>query len=443
LVRRVAIPSRVAVPGLVLLIAAGLRLWGLGTPSQPYGDESYYVFDAAAYLGGGTMDPIGDEPPAVRIADEATWVHPPLGKWIIALLGIGPIGQRSIGWRLPAALFGIAGVGLLYLLALHLWRSVWWAGFAAFLLSLDGLHIVQSRIAMLDIFLTTFVTAAVLFLVLDRKRMEALQSSGRWRRIDRLFGSPFRMWAGVSLGCAVATKWSGAFALPFAAGLCAIWAFTRDRRDDRSAIATLSTLVASFVLVPSAIYLLSYGAFFHQHGFAVHDFLTLQSDMLRYQEAHKAIQPENSLPWTWPLLLHPVRYLDLTRAGAPSVVVALGNPVLWWGFLLLLPLALVQVVRKPSWRDAVVFGGYAAMYLPWFAVGRTQFIWYMLPAVPFMCLIVTATIRRLPPSARKKSAIVFASGAVLIGSLFFPIWTGWRVPGSWIRALGWLPGWPL
>ncbi len=113
------------------------------------------------------------DPPAVRIADEATWVHPPLGKWIIALLGIGPIGQRSIGWRLPSAVFGIAGVALLYLLALHLWRSVWWAGFSALLLALDGLHIVQSRMAMLDIFLTTFITAAVLFLVLDRERMES------------------------------------------------------------------------------------------------------------------------------------------------------------------------------------------------------------------------------------------------------------------------------
>ena len=213
-----SIPSSVAVPVIVLAIAAGLRLWGLASPDQPYGDESYYVFDAAAYLGGGIVDPIGADPPAVRIADEGTWVHPPLGKWIIALLGVGPIGQRSIGWRFPSALFGIAGVGLLYLLALRLWRSVWWAGLAALLLALDGLHIVQSRMAMLDIFLTTFVTAAVLFLVLDRERMESHRSAGRWPWIERLFGSPYRLWAGVFLGCAIATKWSGAFALAVRGG---------------------------------------------------------------------------------------------------------------------------------------------------------------------------------------------------------------------------------
>jgi dolichyl-phosphate-mannose-protein mannosyltransferase len=437
------IPSRIAVPAVVLAIAAGLRLWGLGAPGQPYGDESYYVFDAAAYLGGGIVDPIGDNPPAVRIADEGTWVHPPLGKWIIALLGVGPIGQRSIGWRFPSAMFGVAGVALLYLLALRLWRSVWWAGLAALLLALDGLHIVQSRMAMLDVFVTTFVTAAVLFLVVDRERMGTHSSSDRWRRLDRVFGSPFRLLAGILLGCAIATKWSGAFALLFAVALCAIWAFTGDRRSDRSITATLSTFVASFVLVPSVIYLLSYGAFFYQHGFAVRDFLTLQSAMLRYQQGHVAIQPENSLPWTWPLLLHPVQYLDELRGGASSVVVALGNPVLWWGFLLLLPVALVQIVRRPEWPDAVVFGGYAAMFLPWFAVGRTQFIWYMLPAVPFMCLAVVATFRRMPPSAGRTSAIVFAGGAFLVAVLFIPVWTGWPVSSSWIRALRWLPDWPL
>jgi hypothetical protein len=70
------------------------------------------------------------------------------------------------------------------------------------------------------------------------------------------------------------------------------------------------------------------------------------------------------------------------------------------------------------------------MFLPWFAVGPTQLIWYMLPAVPFICLVATATIRRLPPNARTKSAILFAAGTLPTGLLFLPMWTGWRVPGS-------------
>jgi len=412
------------------------------SPPTLYWDEQYYVFDAEVYLGGAIGQPI-EGAPAVKIADEGTWVHPPGGKWIMALLGVGPLGNRPIGWRLPSALFGIAGVGLLYLLALRLWGSVWWAGLASLLLALDGLHIVQSRIAMLDIFVTTFITAGVLCLVLDRERMRAAIRTERWPWIDRWFGTPYRLLAGMCLGAAVATKWSGMFALGLAAVLCVVWLFTSPSRGGRSTMATMATVVACFVVVPLCVYLISYGAFFYQHGFAVHDFWTLQMRMLSYHRHHLKVQPENSAPWTWPLLLHPIQYFALTEGPSTSRIVALGNPVLWWGFVLTLPIAVVQIVRRPMWQDAVAFGGFAALYLPWFAVGRSQFLFYMLPAVPFMCLGVVATLRRLPTRIAVIAGGVLASASLLVAIAFAPVWTGWWVPSDWIQALAWLPDWPF
>ena len=435
--------GRVAVPVLVLIVAAGVRLWGLATPTKMYWDEQYYVFDAEVYLGGGIGQPIPGAP-AVKIADEGTWVHPPLGKWIIALLGVGPIGDRSIGWRMPSAIFGIAGVGLLYALALQLWGSVWWAGMSALLLALDGLHVVQSRIAMLDIFLTTFITAGMLLLVLDRHRMDRQgppEPPTRW--VDRVFGSPFRLGAGAALGAAVATKWSGAFALAFAATLCAAWLFTGDRRAGRSRSAAVGTIVASFVLMPLLVYLISYGSFFYQHGFAIHDFMTLQTAMLRYQQHHTHLQPQNSLPWTWPFLLHPIQYFALVRGEQASRIVALGNPILWWGFLGLLPIALYTVLRHPRWEDVIALGGYSAMYLPWLLVSRTQFIYYMLPAVPFMCLCVPTLLRRLPERIGRAAGIAFAAGAAVAAAAYLPAWTGWTISTQWIDRLRLLPHWPL
>jgi dolichyl-phosphate-mannose--protein O-mannosyl transferase len=320
---------------------------------------------------------------------------------------------------------------------------VWWAGLASLLLALDGLHVVQSRIAMLDIFLTTFITAGILFLVLDRERMDARMAVNRWPKIDRLFGSPYRLWAGAFLGAAVATKWSGVFALLLATGLCTIWLFTGDRLGDRLAIGTVGTLLSAFALVPLSVYAISYGAFFFQHGFAIHDFVTLQLRMLHYQQNHLKVQPENSAPWTWPILLHPIQYFSLARGSSSSKIVALGNPAFWWGFVLLLPMALIQVVRRPTWQDAVAFGGFAAMFLPWFAIGRSQFLFYMMPVVPFMALCAVATLRRLPSRSAKTSAIVFATAAIVAAAAFAPVWTGWWVPGPWIHALGWLPDWPL
>ena len=431
---------RIWVPALIFLLAAGVRLWSLSYPPTPYWDEQYYVFDASVYLGGGIGQPVGT-PPAVKIADEGTWVHPPAGKWMIALLGVGPFGNRPLGWRVPSAVFGIAGVVLLYYLALELWASVWWAGLSALLLSTDGLHIVQSRISMLDIFLSTFITAGMFLLVLDRRHMP--EPGGRrtpaW--VTRFFGSWYRLGAGAAFGAAVATKWSGAFALTLGAILGAVWALRGAGAAGRTRWATVGTIAASFALAPLLVYLISYGAFFYQHGFAVRDFLTLQFRMLQYQQTHLKVQPQNSDPWTWPILLHPIQYTSLTRGTSTSRIVALGNPALWWGFIVLLPLALVQIVRRRAWQDAVAFGGYAAMFLPWFFVGRSQFIFYMLPAVPFMALGVAATLRRFPARWVMPSTVLFAGAAVACAAAFAPVWTGWWVSNSWSRALGWLPGW--
>ena len=205
----------------------------------------------------------------------------------------------------------------------------------------------------------------------------------------------------------------------------------------------LATLACCFAVIPAVVYAISYSAFFVQHGFAIRDFITLQSEMLHYQEGHSIIQPENSAAWSWPLLLHPVRYLNEVVDGSRSVIVALGNPALWWGSLVLLPVGLVQAARRPSWQHAIIFGGFAAMWLPWFLVGRTQFIWYMLPAVPFMCLIVASTLRGMP--ANKGGAVAMALGALtaVIATLFIPVWIGSSVSGRWIGWLHWLPGWPI
>ena len=432
---------RLALPCLILLAAAVLRLWSLPSPPSLYWDEQYYVFDAEVYLHGGFGQPVGNPPP-VKIDDEGTWIHPPMGKWIIALFGVGPLGLHAFGWRLPSALFGIAGVALLYLLALRLWGSPGWAGFAAVLLAFDGLHIVQSRLAMLDIFLSTFIIAGFLFLVLDRERLGRAAAT-RWPRTTRVFGSPWRLWAGVAFGAAVATKWSGFYALALAVLLCAAWSLRRDGPRDRSRAREVATIVLSLAVVPLLVYLVSYGAFFSQHGFAVHDFVTLQIRMLQYQEHHLKVQPENSRPWTWPLLLHPIQYFADARGSSVSEIVALGNPVLWWGFLLSLPVAAFTALRRPRWQEAVAFGGYVAMFLPWLLVSRSQFIFYMLPAVPFMCLCLAATLRRLPGGWSRGVGMAFAAATIVVGLAYAPVWTGVWIPRTWADGLRLLPRWPL
>ena len=107
----------------------------------------------------------------------------------------------------------------------------------------------------------------------------------------------------------------------------------------------------------------------------------------------------------------------------------------------LLPFGLWNIVRRPTWQDAVTFGGYAAMFIPWFAIGRSQFIWYMLPAVPFMCLCVASTLRQLPARVAKGLGVAFAAVTAAAAIVFAPLWAGWWVPNGWIQGLSWLPNW--
>ena len=114
-----------------------------------------------------------------------------------------------------------------------------------------------------------------------------------------------------------------------------------------------------------------------------------------------------------------------------SAIVALGNPVLWWGFLRRCRSAAFTALRRPRWQEAVAFGGYVAMFLPWLVVPRSQFIFYMLPAVP---VHVPVPGGDAPPAAGRDGAAAwgsaFAAATIVVGLAYAPVWTGVWIPRS-------------
>jgi dolichyl-phosphate-mannose-protein mannosyltransferase len=414
----------------VVVVALGLRVWNLGAPAQTVFDEAWYTFDAVAYLGGGAFAPT---PPVVAIRDDSTPQHPPLGKWLIAA-GIGPY-NRPIGWRLPSMLFGVAGVLLVYLLALTLWRSPWWAGLGGLLVALDGVHIVQSRLAMLDIFMSTFITGGVLCAVLEYQRRNGIRVPTVTG--NRVFGSRYLLGTGVLLGAAVATKWAGLFILVPVIVLSVIGVAAPAPPPDGSARRRALNVAMSLIVVPLAVYLASYVSFFVQQWPHVAQFLSLQGAMFHYQWHYAHMQVESSAPISWPLLAHPIRYVWDSAAGRQIVLV--GNPLLWWGFLAALPLLLYRVVRHRSWQEIVALGGYVLLYGPWLVVPRTRYLFYMLPVVPFMALGLVAVLRSLPaPSSRGLGAGIGVAAAV-VAAAYAPVWLYLSVPAGWLRLLPLVP----
>jgi dolichyl-phosphate-mannose--protein O-mannosyl transferase len=442
--RSLAVTLRAAllVPLALLVLAGGVRLIGLSHPRGTYWDENYYAFDAYRYVGGMPPDSTHALPPAPTISADSTWMHPPLGKWMIAL-GVAPTHFSDTGMRLPSAIFGIAGVMLVYFIALELWGSVWAAGLAGFLVALDGLDIVQSRMAMLDIFLSTFALAGVFFLLRDRERIRAGDGSAG-SRLDRWFGTRERFWAGVMLGAAASVKWNGAWPLVLAAGLT--WSWLRQQRAHTSRH-DLATVLRAFVAVPIAVYLLSYWQFFVQHPFGLLGWVRLQWYMLAKQAGPHAVTAANSRAWTWPLLLHPIRYWTAPAASgtgfdpARGIVLAIGNPVLFWGFLVVLPFALWRSVRSSESDLRIILAFYAVLLLPWMLTTRTQYIYYILPCVPFMALTIAGTLRTVAQPWARRIGVSIGLLASAVAALFMPVWLGLPTSTAWLSTIHWLPGW--
>ena len=234
-------------PALVVLLAGLLRFWNLAHPGQIVFDETYYVKDSASLLHYGYerswpegADASFEAGAPVAPSDKGSYVvHPPLGKWMIAL-GMWLFGADSPwGWRFSSALFGTLSVAVLIWVGWMLFRSVTLASIAGLLMAVDGLHLVQSRLALLDIFLMFWLLLAFALLLADRQW--ARRRLAR-RLLDDSGGSLtaglgpwlgvrwWRLAAGVACGAAVAVKWNALFFVAAFGILTVLWDLSARRR---------------------------------------------------------------------------------------------------------------------------------------------------------------------------------------------------------------------
>jgi dolichyl-phosphate-mannose-protein mannosyltransferase len=405
---------------LIVALAAFVRMHQLGTPERLVFDESYYARDACFYAG---LDEATCE-----VRSEVSRVHPPLGKWLIAL-GIFLVGYDPVGWRVISALAGVLTVGLLYLLARRLTGSSLAAVVAAGVLALDPLSIVSSRVAMLDVFVTAAGVATVLFAVLDRDALAAF--GGKPAGLLR----PWRAAAGIAGGCAVATKWSGALVLLAVVVLVMVWEESAARRAGRrpgsGLVAAAPSVLLWLVATPAAVYVASYAGRLDADLFTVpwhagswvREFLYRQLLMFRFHVGLDETHPYASPAWSWLLGKRAVVYFfEVDAAGRYREVLAFANPLLWLPGLVAAVAAGWSALRRPAiWSpELVVAVAVAATYLPWLVLttGRPfVFLHYILPTVPFLALALGWAVTRLArPGGQGLAA---GAGAVAIAAVLF------------------------
>ena len=104
-------------------------------------------------------------------------VHPEVGKWLIAG-GIKLFGMEPSGWRIASAVVGALMVLVMCRFVRRVTGSTVLGLVAGLLLSIDGLQLVLSRLALLDIFLAFFVLCGVHCVVADRQWLRDRLAAG-------------------------------------------------------------------------------------------------------------------------------------------------------------------------------------------------------------------------------------------------------------------------
>ena len=406
--------------------ASTLSVKGVAEGPGDIFDELYYACDAKNLLRFGVEH--ASKAGAAFCTPEdggAFVVHPPLGKWLIAI-GEQLFGFNTFGWRFSAALFGTLTVLLVVRIGRRMTGSTLLGGFAGLLLTLDGLHFVQSRVAMVDIFLCFFVVATFGALLVDRDQIRARLARNSDQELDQggyLGRRPWRLVAGLCMGAALSVKWSALFPIVVMIGFTVLWEVGARRTGGlrtpwRSTLrkTTLPLLVA-LIVFPVALYLLSWtGWFLSTEGFRRDWAKGRGSSVFFAPEALRALwhyhweiynfhntlttrHPYQSHPLSWPFLQRPVSYYypPGIRAGqygcqvasCSREVLAIGTPALWWMILPVTCGLVARWVSKRDWRAASLLVLLLAGILPWIPSdlkGRTMFLFYALPSVPFLCL---------------------------------------------------------
>jgi dolichyl-phosphate-mannose-protein mannosyltransferase len=453
-----------ALPIFVTLLAAWQRFTNLARPKGFIFDEVYYVTGARQFLRHGV------EYDYLKHATVFI-VHPPVGKWIIAV-GIRLFGDREFGWRFAVASLGSLSILILARVARRLFQSTTLGVIAGILLAVDGMHFVHSRVALLDLILMFWALCAFALLLIDRDQ------SREYVELWGEFGKrPYRLLAGVCLGLAAGTKWSGFYIAIAFAILSLFWDRSAKSRIERT-LTIRNVLSDAFALgvLPLITYVASWIGWIRSSlgwdrhwadgrttswGFIPKSLRSLwhyHYEMYFFHTHLHTPHPYQSNPFGWLILRRPTAFYYFAPPTGSNhciakvcaqEVTALGNPLIWWAGIFALVFVAYSLFERRDWRAGAILTGFAAGYLPWFAfLHRTVFSFYGIVFLPWLVLAVTYALGEILGTRddlrrRWRIGIVaaFVVGAIVLFFYFLPVLDGQVIPYSDWHSKMWFSSW--
>ncbi len=411
--------------GLCLLLTAGfaaLCAVNLAIPGKPYFDEVHYL------------------PAARELLERGLYInreHPLFAKEMMAL-GIALFGDNPLGWRIFSLLAGV--------LALFAsMRAMWFASLSRFatlaygaLLASGFLLFVQSRIAMLDIFMASFLALAAWQFVAAMREAETAR--------------PRLIACGVAIGLAMGSKWN-AFALAPLPGIAFFLArLSAGRRrlfTSRRGIPIRGmSLVEAFVwlgLLPLAVYALTFTPAWELKDtpMASGGLIALHREMLALQMDVIKPHPYQSSWPQWVTNTRAIWYLYENVDGAQRGVLLIGNPLAMLLGLPALAWCLVSGVMQREWARLGVAAGYLASLGLWlFAAKPVQFYYHYFVPSFFLLAALTLALDAMWRAGHRKLAMGVIAASLALFAGFYPILAAAPLAGEASFAhWTWIEGW--
>ena len=341
-----------------------MRLPYLQYPAYSLFDEAHYIPLARTINSGGSWDS----------------AHPPLSMAIIGE-GIKFFGDRPAGWRIFPVIAGSLGVMLTFLIGYYL-GGMRIGLIAAALLSFDPLYYVIGSLAMLDIFMAMFFLGAML-----------------------CFIKKFHIGAGVCLGLAMACKWPAFF--PFAVIPAILFALLILKKI---VFKDFLKYAAIYIVIPLAVYGSIYYLSMPQDS-RENIFLRHEKYFKIHMSNSRDSEPSATHPIFWIICPQKIPMISRVSIGPEGnfkikADIAANPALLWVGFISLF-YCIWRFVKTKNPGMALASGGFLFFYLPWFFIGRTSYLFYLTPALPFLFLCSGFLLDRLTGSKPGRMALGF------------------------------------
>ncbi|MBN1367157.1 MAG: glycosyltransferase family 39 protein [Dehalococcoidales bacterium] len=310
-----------------------------------------FVFDEVHYISEGRLVIAGEE--------AMLFEHPPLARLFI-ITGIRLFGDSPFGWRFFSVIFATISVVLFYFICRRLEMPRGGPFLATLVFALENLSFIMGSIAMLDVYMVTFMLGAFL-LFLQRRPVTS----------------------GLSIALSALAKTTGVFT---AITLSIDWLLDRQRKWV-SLITLAGSAFVSFAILFTGLHFTLLGRL--DNPVKMINNMVLENTSITFTEN---FQLGASKPWDW--LLQP---MSIFGSFNPQYILILSLTV--WVVIFPVLAYLIWEYIKGSKTGRFGIAWFAGTYLPVvfmvLLTDRVTFIYYFYPVVGAICLGIGLGLAKL------------------------------------------------